>query len=404
MRRAAKRETGNSSRSSRERVSDKTEQLRSVKREKVSHSRVDLGAGDESTPSSQQDTVQRRVLRSKYLAVMNKINDQRDDLSKIDSLKFNTIFNEVENLHQLVQKPREQVADAEALLDIANTLVNSVQSQSNEGVTPTDFVSCLISEFGQPSGGRVASQENAQISINWKDIGLAISPFLSICHWVGPMNTEVKQRKVAVRRKREKPTQTARPEEQVDNSEADKKTDTDKNMSTMFDILRRKKRVRLESLILNRMSFAQTVENMFALSFLVKDGRIEIAVDENGSHLVAPRNAPGADAVSSGNVTYQHFVFRFDYKDWKLMMDAVPAGEELMPHREKSNSFGVSQAEPAAFNSQAAALRTTPIKKLCRNRGLVIREESVVEDSPEVDDAPAGGRATRMLRCKRKLI
>ncbi|KAJ0021320.1 hypothetical protein Pint_31274 [Pistacia integerrima] len=217
MRRAAKREPGNSKRSSRERVSDKTEQLRSVKREKVSHSRVDLGAGDESTPSSQQDTVQRRVLRSKYLAVMNKINDQRDDLSKIDSLKFNTIFNEVENLHQLVQKPREQVADAEALLDIANTLVNSVQSQSNEGVTPTDFVSCLISEFGQSNGGRVASQENAQISINWKDIGLAISPFLSICHgcctMVGPMNTEVKQRKVAVRRKREKPTQTARPEE-----------------------------------------------------------------------------------------------------------------------------------------------------------------------------------------------
>lgn len=74
MRRAAKREPGNSSGNSRERVSDKTEQLRSVKREKVSHSRVDLGADDESTQSSQQDTAQRRVLRSKYNAVMNKIN------------------------------------------------------------------------------------------------------------------------------------------------------------------------------------------------------------------------------------------------------------------------------------------------------------------------------------------
>lgn len=73
---------------------------------------------------------------------------------------------------------------------------------------------------------------------------------------------------------------------QLDSTGEEEKTDTDKNMSTMFEILRRKKRVKLESLILNRKSFAQSVENLFALSFLVKDGRAEITVHENGSHLV----------------------------------------------------------------------------------------------------------------------
>jgi len=74
--------------------------------------------------------------------------------------------------------------------------------------------------------------------------------------------------------------------EQLDEAGAVEKTDTDKNMATMFDILRRKKRVRLENLIINSKSFAQTVENLFSLSFLVKDGRAEISLDENRLHYV----------------------------------------------------------------------------------------------------------------------
>lgn len=203
---------------------DTVRELRAVKRERVSRNRVDSAEDD----SNRQNTPDRRVLRSKYLALHNRIKgiaspfplihcftffyfyfciaDKRDDLMRVDSDKFNSIIQEVEDLHQLgifyyyffnfllrsesenlsifnlifvgisVQKPREQVADAEALLDIANTLVSSVKSQSNEGITPADFISRLLSQFGQSTRTLDNAEEDAPISVKWKEIGLTVSP------------------------------------------------------------------------------------------------------------------------------------------------------------------------------------------------------------------------------------
>ncbi|KAK6149211.1 hypothetical protein DH2020_016736 [Rehmannia glutinosa] len=354
---------------------------------------------EQSTPNNSRaddGAVERRVLRSKYLRFKNRISDERDDMSKVDSDKFKSMIEEVDSLHQLVQKPREQVADAEALFDITNTLVSSVKAYNNEGVTPSDFVSCLLRDFGQ-EGGPNSSQDESRSLIRWKDIGRVVSHVFrsapGCCTMVGPMNTELKQRKVAVHRKRARPTDNERPEEE--------KTDTDKNMATMFDILRRYRKVKLENLILNRNSFAQTVENLFALSFLIKDGRAEISVDDAGCHLVSPRNAPSANAILSGEASYSHFIFRFDFRDWKLMLTSVVAGDELMPHRTDVDK--TSNAQPDSESEEAqAAQPTTPIRKLCRNRGLVMQEQSVVEDSPESDDT-AAARAAAIRKGKRKL-
>ncbi|KAK8497679.1 hypothetical protein V6N13_025117 [Hibiscus sabdariffa] len=274
----------------------------------------------------------RRTLRSRYLAVKNLIFDERDDLSCADSAKFSSIFSAVESLHEHVQRPREQIADAEALLDITNTLLTSVKATNGDEITVTDFVNSLLTDFAKQS-----SRQDGRTLIDWKKIGVEVSHVSRIslgCRtMIGPMDTQIKQRRANVRRKRVRREEDEQPEE-VDDSDSKKSTNTDANMSTMFDILRKHRMVRLEHLILNRNSFAQTVENLFALSFLVKDGRADIKVDDKGFHLVSPKNAPTAMAVASKEAVYNHFVFRFDFKDWKLMTDDVEVGRELMPHRD----------------------------------------------------------------------
>uniref|UniRef100_A0A2P2JAS8 Non-structural maintenance of chromosomes element 4 n=3 Tax=Rhizophora mucronata TaxID=61149 RepID=A0A2P2JAS8_RHIMU len=258
-------------------------------------------------------------------------------------------------------KPREQVADAEAFSDIAYSLVMRIKAHSKDGLTASDLINSLIEGYGQ--GGTSSGREGERVSIGWREIGVAVSDIFKTCPgchtMIGPMNTQLKQRKAVVR-KGVKATETSRPEE-VDDSVAKEKTDTDKNMATMFDILKKKRSVRLENLLLNRNSFAQTVENLFALSFLVKDGRAEVKVNQNGWHLVSPRNAPTASAVASKEVSFNHFIFRFDFNDWKLMTASVGVGEELMPNRNEANMPNDTQQD---MMSEECEGPTTPIRKL----------------------------------------
>lgn len=74
-----------------------------------------------------------------------------------------------------VQKPREQIADAEALLDLTNSVVSAVKSQSaHGGVSPAEFVNALINGFGKISLRIDDDDENTHVSMKWKDLGFAV--------------------------------------------------------------------------------------------------------------------------------------------------------------------------------------------------------------------------------------
>ncbi|KAL3352060.1 hypothetical protein AABB24_020252 [Solanum stoloniferum] len=353
---------------------------------------------------TEQPISQARVVRCKYSTIQNSISEGKDDIGSVDSEKFKEIMNEIENSHNEVKKPREQVADAEALFDLTRTLVASVRSHSADDVTPYIFISSLLEAFGPRSAKHENGLSPNENTVGWKKLGLALSPIFRNgrgCHtMIGPMNCEVKQRKYTTRKPRTKVYLHTQPKE-LDVTE--EKTDTDSNISTMFQILRNKKRVKLENLIMNRKSFAQSIENLFALSFLVKDGRVVIDVDVNGSHFLSPRNGPDANLVKSGEVKYSHFVFRLDFADWELMKNAVPE-EELMPSRDISMNPVFTEAnkpnrdilvnpvfteanKPVAMDDSQRMLTITWVKKLSRNRGKVLSKASEADNSPEIGDA-----------------
>ncbi|KAI7986379.1 hypothetical protein LOK49_LG14G00904 [Camellia lanceoleosa] len=193
------------------------------------------------------------------------LQDERDDLSRVDLDKFNSIINEVESLHQLVQNPLK---------------VGPIQTQNSgnkhAGVNPW----C----GGVDPLGRNDNAGSRQ----------GVDP------WTRRVDTKFQQLNPDSTIYKGPPF----PDWEIDNN---------KNMATTFKILGKNKRDRLENLVLNKNSIAQTVENVFALSFLVKDGQVEITV--NGK---APRNAPAANEVVLGKVSYGHFGLRRDFIYWKV--------------------------------------------------------------------------------------
>lgn len=71
-----------------------------------------------------------------------------------------------------VKKPREQVADAETLLNLISTLTAAVKQHTTGGVTHSEFISCLLRNFTYRRSGTSDSQ-NLHF---WRDVGLSVSP------------------------------------------------------------------------------------------------------------------------------------------------------------------------------------------------------------------------------------
>lgn len=299
--------------------------------------RRDEGDGaPEGSSAREDDNAERRRLRAEYRELQHSIQAEKEAIGSADTRKFMELVSKMDELHDKVQKPREQIADAEAVLDVTRCFVDCMKdARRKTGVSPATFVGHIIRRFGLVTADCC---DDAPAVIDWGRLGIAgcglfnVAPGLSTM--LGPMDIEPKSRKApGVRRPRVRPTQCTQAEEVKDRSQQESNAQTDANMETMFKILKTVRQARLDVLVLNRESFSQTVENIFSLSFLVKDGRVAITYDEDGEHIIAPKNAPTAQARARGEAKNTQFVFRLDWNCWKTMIQSVPEGNELMPDR-----------------------------------------------------------------------
>ena len=246
---------------------------------------------------------------------------------------------------------------------------------------PSAFVRRLALQFA--AGADPAANARADPgAFDWNVFGSAVSNrFLAApaCGFMnGPMDAEAKTRRAAIRRRDEPPPGAAVNPDGVDDTKDDRQTDhAVKQMVRKLKEAKAKQRaakarqqsgeeteenedeepMTAERLARNPTSFAQFVENVFTLSFLVKEGtarlvpqpRERIAGRRDASHYVEPANKE-----ESGQVERSTFVMHLDVEGWKALTRANGGAEGAMEPREETEEEVVVEMEGARRGSRGS--------------------------------------------------
>ncbi|KAF2270188.1 hypothetical protein CC78DRAFT_194720 [Lojkania enalia] len=91
--------------------------------------------------------------------------------------------------------------------------------------------------------------------------------------------------------------------------------------------------VSLFDFVVNPNSFGQTVENLFYVSFLIREGNAMVTEDNHGLPLLVPSAPRSLQEQRQQNVQKHQAIFSIDYQIWKTLIEAFDIREPLIPHR-----------------------------------------------------------------------
>ncbi|KAJ2411834.1 hypothetical protein H4218_002403 [Coemansia sp. IMI 209128] len=283
-------------------------------------------------------------------------------------------------LSDAVTRKNEYMTDSGSLLledlERANLLFNSVD-RTVEGILDSRFL-ILSADIGAQRAHQLridsaafdaleyiekvrlnlyaASGDNQQMppgsTPNWAAMGSIAARFSRraprfSCIY-GPLMTEPKERRrVKTAAKRDNAALAAsRQEAQIETmGESDVKrqeNQTTKLVKTVHKILTQVGPVNLLQLVINPASFSQSVENIFYVSFLIRDGKAFID-DQSGQPMIEACEPPQQDDYQSG-LTKKQLIFSLDQSTWQQIIEVFAIEESIIPTRaSKLDASGLSQ-------------------------------------------------------------
>ncbi|CAH7686257.1 Nse4 C-terminal-domain-containing protein [Phakopsora pachyrhizi] len=262
-----------------------------------------------------------------------------------------------ENFRSNVKAPAEATLDSRTLRLLSETALKKSRSLKTElHAFDTDefiqrFINLNCKKLQIQVGGHLEDDEDDEDEdrareINWLKAGQRLmrfsrrAPTMDLMY--GPLEIQHKKRKASQRTKIEKNEADRKAPEQL------KESDIQKNENEISSLIKNiheilmseggQQGMNLFKFFINPNSFSQSVENLFCLSFLIRDGRVAIDVlDADDNPLDFPivyASLPAdLDAQQDGHKKTQAII-QLEMKDWEDAINAFSIEDSVIPHRE----------------------------------------------------------------------
>uniref|UniRef100_A0A7S1Y271 Non-structural maintenance of chromosomes element 4 n=1 Tax=Grammatophora oceanica TaxID=210454 RepID=A0A7S1Y271_9STRA len=309
-----------------------------------------------------QTEEERRKIRQSYRELQKELVTNGEKMEDPDEEAFHGARKKNNKLFKGVQYTREAVLDGENLEMIANKAVTQADRLMEvPRYDPIKFQQKLKSHFSTGRG-----------QFDWLSLGKAASvcfnmPPTNVSFLSGPLQADYEPKQKKARQARKKPAEESDAEEEepedVKKQErsADNLSEVEKNIKELYKVLKKKchqeQKNQVEQIaelpedeqqearkelretegeidglqyLFNPNSFTQTVENLFHFSFMIKDGRASMRLDDETGLRV--RHVGDVDGDQRADGTRQT-ITSLSMRDWRKLTKAHGMEEGYLKHR-----------------------------------------------------------------------
>ncbi|XP_068955230.1 non-structural maintenance of chromosomes element 4 homolog A isoform X2 [Petaurus breviceps papuanus] len=291
--------------------------------------------GSEPSLETEGDDCKRRLIRHQYRELIHNVQQQREDMLSSKSNKLTDALEQANQLFNRVSQAREAALDAQFLV-LASDLGKERANQLHSDMTlfdPGSYSEDLLKYMGlnrlevQESDGEEEPLNTGFLpEDSWLRVGIISVKYLKFAptfHFLfGSFKTDPPVPKQRQKKKDKKEEERAMPAE-LKKMEESQQEATEKEVERILGLLQTYFREEPETpisffdFVIDPDSFARTVENIFHVSFIVRDGFARIRLDQDKLPIIEPITQGNEESEQQSTQIRHQDIISLSYQDWK---------------------------------------------------------------------------------------